>query len=102
MSGTDSNAGQPYSPALRSLRSRIGVLESWARTADRPARTAPARAASPGSLDYWQRKVDPDATLPDNERLLRAEAAKRAYFLRLAMRSAEVRAAKAAARKASS
>jgi hypothetical protein len=31
-------------PASRSLQARIAAHESWARTADRAARTAPARA----------------------------------------------------------
>jgi hypothetical protein len=36
-------------------------------------------------------EVDPDRRLPDNERNRRAEAARRAYFTRLAYRSARKR-----------
>ena len=54
---------------------RIGALESWSRTEDRSKRTASARAAFMARFD--------DAADP--------EAARKAYFLRLARRSAEVR-----------
>lgn len=91
------HSGAPYSPARRALTSRISALESWARTADRPARTAAARAAF---LDRFELQVDPDGTLPADERAKRADAARSAYFLRLAIRSAEVRAQRKAARSA--
>lgn len=54
---------------------QIGALESWARTEDRTARTAPGRAAF---LARFEKYPDP-------------EAARRAYFKRLAMRSVEAR-----------
>ena len=75
-------------PTGRSLRGAIGAHESWARTPDRPARTAPARAAF---LDRFEREVDPDGTLPPADRAIRAEHARKAYFLRLALKSAESR-----------
>jgi hypothetical protein len=58
---------------------RIGVFESWSRTEDRTARTAPARAAFMAKFDE---AADP-------------EAARKAYFLRLAQKSAEARRKKA-------
>jgi hypothetical protein len=54
---------------------KIGGLTSWSKTADRSARTAPARAAF---LARFEDAPDP-------------EAARRASFNRLALRSAEAR-----------
>jgi hypothetical protein len=42
-------------------------------------------------MDRFEREVDPTATLPAEERTRRAVAARRAHFVRLALRSAEVR-----------
>ena len=78
----------PLTPAERSLRGQIAVHESWAKTPDRPARTAAARKAA---LDRFQREVDPEGTLLPQERATRAEHARKAYFLRLALASAQAR-----------
>lgn len=86
-------------PDQRALRSRLGAYESWARTGDPAARTAPARAASPASLDRWEREVDPDGTLDPAERHRRAEAARSAYFTRLSFKSSRSRAKATAARR---
>lgn len=67
---------------------RAAAYQSWAGTDDRAQRTAPARAAF---LSRFEKQVDPDGGLPEPERLRRAEAARRAYFLRLAEKSARVR-----------
>jgi hypothetical protein len=67
---------------------RISAHESWARTEDRSARTAPARAAF---LARFEKLVDPDGRLDPNERQVRAEHARRAHMLRLAERSAQAR-----------
>jgi hypothetical protein len=64
-----------------SLCGRIGALESWARTEDRTARTAPARSAFMARFDAY----------PD------PEAARKAYFNRLALASAKARRRKKAA-----
>ena len=61
----------PANDPDRSLVGRIGAHESWARTEDRTARTAPARAAF-------------EARFPN-------ENARKAYFLRLALKSANAR-----------
>ena len=50
--------------------------------------TAPARRAF---LDRFERQADPDGTLAPTERARRAHHLRKAYFLRLALRSAEVR-----------
>jgi hypothetical protein len=39
----------------------------------------------------FERQVDPDGTLPEAERLRRAEAARKAYFTGLAFKSAKAR-----------
>jgi hypothetical protein len=76
------------SQAERSLRGQIAAHESWARTENRSARTAPARRAA---LDKFEREVDPDETLAPAERARRAEHARKAYFARLALKSAQAR-----------
>jgi hypothetical protein len=58
-----------------SLYGRIGAYESWARTSDRTARTANARAAFMARFDDYP---DPDA-------------ARKAHFQRLALKSAQAR-----------
>jgi hypothetical protein len=78
----------PLTPAERSLRSQIAAHESWAHTPDRTARTANARKAM---LDKFERRVDPDGKLTPAERAKRAEHARKAYFKRLALKSAQVR-----------
>ncbi len=83
------------SPERARAIGRIGGLTTSATT-DSRERIRPAQVA------FMQRfidEVDPQRELPATERLRRAEAAKKAYFARLALKRAEVRTAKAAARK---
>jgi hypothetical protein len=79
-------------PSERSLRARLAVHTSWARTSDRTARTAPARRAA---LQRFEREVDPDGVLLPAERAQRAEQAMRAQMARLALRSVQARRRKA-------
>jgi hypothetical protein len=79
----------------RSIAASIAVHESWARTEDPTARTAHARAKSPGQLEYFERKVDPDGTMPEAERRRRAEHLRKAHFQRMALASARARRRKA-------
>jgi len=72
----------------RSLAGRIGAHESWARTSDRAGRTQAARDAFQAKFET---QVDPDGALDPEERALRAESARRAYYARLAMKSAQAR-----------
>jgi hypothetical protein len=72
----------------KDINGRIGAETSWARTRDRAARTRPARDAF---LQRFEKEVDPDGTLPPEERRQRAEHAMRAYMLQLAKRSAAAR-----------
>lgn len=76
------------SPAERSLQARLAAHTSWAQTTDPAARTASARAAF---LDRFEREVDKDGVLDPAERARRAEHARKAYFARLALRSAQAR-----------
>lgn len=63
---------------------RIGAHVSWANTADRTARTAPAVRAA---MARFEKQVDPDGVLPPEERAKRAASARKAYFTRLALKS---------------
>jgi hypothetical protein len=78
----------PGERAQRRMNGRQGGHTSWARTEDRSARTAPARAAA---LARFEVEVDPDGVLPPEERARRAESARRAYFVALARKSAASR-----------
>lgn len=70
------------------MQARIAAYESWARTSDRTARTEKARAAMWSKFEYL---VDPDGLLSPEERLFRAEHARKAHFTRLALKSAQAR-----------
>ncbi len=72
----------------RSLIARLAAHESRANPADPSTRTAPARRAL---LDRFERQVDPDGVLSPEERARRAGHARKAYFTRLALRSAQTR-----------
>lgn len=74
-------------PAERSLQARMAAHVLHSRY-DSKKLTAPARRAFDAR---FEKEVDPDGTLPPDERLRRAEAAKKAYFLRLALKSARAR-----------
>jgi hypothetical protein len=73
------------------LRAKLAAYSRWARTSDPAAATAPARAAFNAR---FEREVDPGGTLPAAERERRALAARKAYFARLAYRSAKARRAR--------
>jgi hypothetical protein len=70
------------------MRARLAAHSLHARVADPVAHTAPARRAF---MDRFEREVDPDGELPIEERQRRAEHARKAYFLRLALASAKAR-----------
>lgn len=80
----------------RRTRARVAAYTRWAFEPDRSAATAPARRASDAR---FLELVDPDGVLSPEERAIRAEAARRAHFLRMAHRSAQVRRARAAGQK---
>ena len=76
------------SAAEARLRAQIAAHESWARTENRTARTAPARAAMQAK---FEKMVDPNNELLPAERAKRAENARKAYYARLALKSAKAR-----------
>jgi hypothetical protein len=75
-------------PAQRSLQARIAAYRLHA-THDPRETTKPARDAF---MARFEREVDPDGRLPEAERRRRAEAAKKAYFSGLALKSSMARA----------
>lgn len=79
-------------PEQRAMRARIGAHTSWANTVDRSERTAPARRSF---LERFERQVDPEGVLPEKERRRRAESARKAFMLSIALKSAESRRRKA-------
>ena len=83
------------SPAQRALRARMAAHRLHAGITDPAAHTAPARAAF---LGRFEREVDPDGLLDPRERSRRAEHARKAYFLRLALASAHARGARRSGR----
>ena len=70
------------------LQARLAAHTSWANTKNPSERTAPARSAFDARVE---REVDPDGTLDPEERRRRAEHARKAYFTRLALKSAQAR-----------
>jgi hypothetical protein len=83
-------------PAERRLRSQLGAHISWSRTENRSARTLPARKAL---WEKFERQVDPNNELAPAERAKRAEHARAAYYMALALKSARARRRRAVARK---
>lgn len=79
----------------RSLQGQVAAHTSWAQTSDRSARTAPARKAF---RDRFEDQVDPERKLAPDERARRAAHARKAFYAGLALKSAQARRAKKAAR----
>jgi hypothetical protein len=77
-----------FDPRMMSLRGRIGAFVLHASRDPRET-TAKARATF---LARFERDVDPDGSLPPEERQRRALAARKAHFERLALKSARSRA----------
>lgn len=74
-------------PGERTLRARMAAYALHSRY-DPQQTTAPARRAF---ASRFLDQVDPDRRLPEQERQRRAEAAKKAYFTKLAYLSARRR-----------
>ncbi len=74
-------------PGEMALRGRIGAHSLHAQRDPRET-TAAARAAF---LSRFEREADPDGTLAPPERARRAHHLRKAYFARLALRSALAR-----------
>jgi hypothetical protein len=80
-----------HDPDERTIISTIAAHERWAKCDDPSAATAPARQ---GLAESFERQVDPNNLLPPAERSRRAEAARKAYFTRLALKSHQARRAR--------
>jgi hypothetical protein len=76
-------------PEQRSLRGRIAAR--WSREDGKTN----AQRAQAGLLAKFVDQVDPDRVLPEDERLRRAETARRAHMQRLAFLSSKARTARA-------
>ena len=87
--------GDQLTPAERSLCGRIGAYVLHSRYDSREL-TKAARAAFESG---FEREVDPDGVLPLEERLRRAEMARKAHYARLALASAEARRKRARSRR---
>jgi hypothetical protein len=74
-------------PKERSLRASIAANTRWSREDPRPA-LAEVRA---GFARRFEDKVDPDRSLPADERARRARAAMRAHMQSLSLKSAKAR-----------
>jgi hypothetical protein len=86
----DEQRSDRRTPAQRSLQARIAAYRMHSMHDPRDT-TREARAAF---LAKFEREVDPDKRLPEPERRRRAEAAKKAYFNALALKSARARQAR--------
>jgi hypothetical protein len=76
------------------VRARLGAHSKWAKCPDATAATEPGRHAF---LERFYDDVDPERELPEAERERRAGHARKAYFARLALKSAIARRRRAAA-----
>ena len=86
-------ASKILTPEQRALRARLAAHTLHAKVADPAAHTAPARKAF---LDRFERQVDPEGELAPADRARRAAHARSAYFLSLALKSAQARRKRAA------
>lgn len=85
--------------SIRSMQARSAAHTSWANTANRSARTDAARKAS---KDRFATQVDPEGLLDPRERAIRAEHARKAYYMAMAAKSVQVRRRRAQRKKAES
>lgn len=71
----------------RALLGRLGAYTMLSRNDPREV----TRAAREAFVSKFEREVDPDGVLPLDERLRRAEMARKAHYTRLAIASAQAR-----------
>lgn len=76
---------------MSSDRITIAKLAAYSRWAQERDRSAATKAARQAFADRFDREVDPDGVLTTAERNKRADAARKAYFQRLALKSAQAR-----------
>ena len=80
-------------PSQRTQRARLAAHSRWAHVHDRTEATRPAREAF--NKRFYD-DVDPNRELPAADRERRAGNARKAYYARLSLKSAQARTAKAA------
>ena len=83
----------PLSPTQRTLRAKLAA-HSLHASVDSCVHTQPGRKAF---LERFEREVDPDGVLNPAERARRADQAKKAYFVGLALKSSKAHAKKSQA-----
>lgn len=66
----------------------VAAHARWARTEDRTSATLKARQAA---ADRFEKQVDPDGKLPPATRAKLAASARKAFYQKMALRSAQVR-----------
>ena len=78
---------------MSSARHAAASHQSWANTPDRTARLKTAHDASPASVDYWVRKLDPErfADATDEQKHQAAMSARKAHYAMLAAKSVKAR-----------
>jgi len=83
-------ASQPDAKSAQDWRKLAGRIGGYRKSAlyDSRESTKPAREAF---ARRFLNEVDPERTLPEQERNRRAEAARKAYFAHLALKSAKSR-----------
>jgi hypothetical protein len=79
---------ESLTPGQRSLRARTAAHASWANTSNPAARTRPGAQAA---FRRFEDQVDPDRTLPEDERYRRAKSAQRAHMSAIAQKSVKSR-----------
>ncbi|HUQ63237.1 MAG TPA: hypothetical protein VM121_05770 [Acidimicrobiales bacterium] len=84
---TSKGGGGELAPEHRSLRARMAAYCLHAKRD--PVETT--RAARAAFMERFERQVDPERRLSEAERRRRADAARKAHFVKLALKSAEVR-----------
>ena len=80
-------------PAEVSLRAKLAAHSRWAKEDPNHPDAAPARARA----GFWQKfldEVDPDRVLPEDERIRRAESARKAHMYRLSLMAARAKRAR--------
>ncbi|QNJ91521.1 hypothetical protein HZU40_09695 [Mycolicibacterium fluoranthenivorans] len=86
-------------PFRTRTQARAAAHASWAKTADRAARTAKAREAA---IARFEREVDPDQRMSPRDRRKAATNAQRAHMLAMSQKGVDKRSAKRAAKQAGS
>ncbi|GGO70679.1 hypothetical protein [Nonomuraea cavernae] len=78
----------PLTPEQRAMRARLAAHVRWSKARDRSAELAKARETF---MSRFEKEVDPNGEMTPETRALAAESARKAYFTRLAYRSARAR-----------